>query len=334
MHFAIELSGENLALARAEARGAIAAITGKEVELTFDGTGAFFEYRKDVSASLAERLALAWHVGEVQASAGTIEDAIDAAPCKVDKTITARARAKRLTNEWGAGDGARAEAELGEAVAKLHKVRMKAPDIEYRLLLGEKVHLCKLKESIDRASFEARSPTKRPFFHPTTLHPRIARALVNLSRVKEDGKLLDQFCGTGGILIEAVLVGARAMGSDIDRKMIDGARLNAAHYGLKFAQLKVADFSEAVQLFGKVDAIATDLPYGRASYTARRKPDKVMEEFVQMLPDLLTRGGFAAISYNFPIDEMLVPEGLSIIEELPIRVHKSLTRHFTALFRE
>jgi len=334
LRFAIELSGENLPLARAEARAAIATLHGKISNLSYEGTVAFFESKKDFSELLAKRLALAWRVGAVQASASTIDEAISSISVPLESNLTARARAKRITGSWSPEDAARAESTLGEAVAKLHKVRLKAPDIEYRLLLGDKVHLCILEASVDRASYEPRMPARRPFFHPTTLHPRIARALVNLSRVKEGASFLDPFCGTGGILIEAALVGAKAAGSDIDRKMVDGARLNAAFYKAELARLEAADFSEAARLFGKVDAIATDLPYGRGSYTAKRKPDTVMEDFIQTLPDLLARGGFAAISYSSPIGEKAVPSGLRVVEELPIRVHRSLTRHFTVFERD
>lgn len=53
-----------------------------------------------------------------------------------------------------------------------------------------------------------------------TVNPKIARALVNLSGVKDKELFLDPFCGTGGILIEACMVGARIIGADVQDKMV------------------------------------------------------------------------------------------------------------------
>ena len=100
MRLAIELSGENLPLARAELGGAAAAISGSEPSPSYDGTAAFYESKNDISAQLARRLALAWRVCEVHASAETIEEAIARLPSAVNGKLTARARAKRLTGSW------------------------------------------------------------------------------------------------------------------------------------------------------------------------------------------------------------------------------------------
>ncbi len=54
---------------------------------------------------------------------------------------------------------------------------------------------------VARARLEARKVTHRPFSLPISLHPKLARALVNLARVPMGGVLLDPFCGTGGILL-------------------------------------------------------------------------------------------------------------------------------------
>ena len=78
------------------------------------------------------------------------------------------------------------------------------------------------KTEIDRTCFEERKVQHRPFFSPISLHPKLARVLVNISAIKRDETLLDPFCGTGGILIEAGLIGAKVIGSDIEEKMIEG----------------------------------------------------------------------------------------------------------------
>ena len=68
----------------------------------------------------------------------------------------------------------------------------------------------------------------RPELHPTSLHPRLARACINLTGLTK-GKLLDPFCGSGGILMEAGLMGFNVIGYDIDKAQIDRAKINLKH---------------------------------------------------------------------------------------------------------
>ncbi len=124
--------------------------------------------------------------------------------------------------------------------------------------------------------FERRRAHLLPAGHPAMTTPRVARAMVNLSGAKRE--ILDPFCGGGGILIEAGLVGLRAVGFDIDDKMIERAKVNLdgvfgnsrsrnkSKYGgggnssnINY-KLKKED---ATKFSGRYEAIATDLPYGR-----------------------------------------------------------------------
>ncbi|MDY6768561.1 MAG: hypothetical protein SVW02_00425, partial [Candidatus Nanohaloarchaea archaeon] len=86
-------------------------------------------------------------------------------------------------------------------------VDLEQPQEAFRVYLvdGEAV-LCRVQAEVDRGQFEARQNQFRPFSAPVTIHPRLARALVNLSQVERGGSVLDPFCGTGGILLEAGLI--------------------------------------------------------------------------------------------------------------------------------
>ena len=108
----------------------------------------------------------------------------------------------------------------------------------------------------------------RPFFSPISLHPKLARALVNLSSIKKGETLLDPFCGTGGIIIEAGLIGAKILGSDIEKKMIEGCKKTLEFYRIKEYELFCSDIGD-IHKFVKnsVDAVVTDLPYGKSTTT-------------------------------------------------------------------
>ena len=58
------------------------------------------------------------------------------------------------------------------------------------------------------------------------ISPRLAKIMINLSKVKRDGVLVDAFCGIGVILQEALLQGINVIGVDKDLKAIEGARQN------------------------------------------------------------------------------------------------------------
>lgn len=60
------------------------------------------------------------------------------------------------------------------------------------------------------------------------LPPKLAQILLNLSN---SDTVFDPFCGSGTILMEAVLMGKKAVGSDIEKKHVDGADENLEWLG-------------------------------------------------------------------------------------------------------
>lgn len=125
----------------------------------------------------------------------------------------------------------------------------------------EKETICaKLIHEQDK-SFNKRKAHLRPELHPTSLSPQLAIASINLTGLTR-GKFLDPFCGSGGILIEAALLGFDITGYDIDKIMLNRARINLKHYNITGYELKLYD---ATKIKEKFDLIVTDLPYGKSS---------------------------------------------------------------------
>jgi Predicted DNA modification methylase len=91
-------------------------------------------------------------------------------------------------------------------------------------VLEDEIILGRLEQEIDRGKFDQRKNQDRPFSSPVSLDPKLARTLVNLSGIRPGEHLLDPFCGTGGILIEAGLCGVGIAGTDIDEEMVEGCR--------------------------------------------------------------------------------------------------------------
>ena len=93
--------------------------------------------------------------------------------------------------------------KLGGILSKTNDVDLREPQNEVRILMSDRLHVFLGERTVDRNILETRKVGERPFFSPISLHPRYARALINLTGVKNGGTVLDPFCGTGGIVIEA-----------------------------------------------------------------------------------------------------------------------------------
>jgi tRNA (guanine10-N2)-dimethyltransferase len=115
----------------------------------------------------------------------------------------------------------------------------------------------------DSKGWSSRAASKRPFFKPVSLEPRLARCAVNLACGARHGAFIDPMCGTGGLLIEAAVIGRDTVGLDIEGQMVDGSKRNLSHFGLK---AEVVEGDATIHLFEKqIAGIAVDPPYGRNS---------------------------------------------------------------------
>ena len=231
--------------------------------------------------------------------------------------------------------------ELAKKIAELvaeeveFKVDLTHPDVELLgVLTGEKCTLGMTAARVDRNQFAARRPSLRRAFHPGTLMPIFARCMVNLARTPRGGTLLDPFCGVGGILLEAGLIGAKLVGIDIEREMIEGARKNLEASGIADFELKVGDARKLPAL--EVDAIATDPPFGRQASTAGISIEKLYEEALPSIAGVLKRGRYACIASpaELELEELAERAGLKTIEHHEQRVHRSLTRRIYVFRRK
>lgn len=75
------------------------------------------------------------------------------------------------------------------------KVKLKKPDSLIRLIAYENtVYIAIEKFKLNKKHFEEIKPHKRPFFYPGSMSPKLARCMVNLSRVNSGDLVLDPFC--------------------------------------------------------------------------------------------------------------------------------------------
>jgi tRNA (guanine10-N2)-dimethyltransferase len=206
-------------------------------------------------------------------------------------------------------------------------VSLDYPKTEFRAILSEdRCYFGTVLFSIDRGRYNRRNPGSRSFFHPGVMMPRMARALVNISCAQQGELLLDPFCGTGGILIEAGLIGIDAVGSDVDPQMVKGSRKN-----VPACELIVADSIHLPFHNCSADAVVTDLPYGQS--VSIKKDDtieRLYDDAFQELARVLKPGKRAVVVSHRDISDIAVRH-MRVIQQHEQRVHKSLIRRVLVL---
>jgi len=179
----------------------------------------------------------------------------------------------------------------------------------------------KLLSHVDK-SYLKRKAHLRPSLHPTSLHPALARACINLTGLTY-GKLLDPFCGSGGILIEAGLIGFKVTGYDIDENQIKRAKNNLQYYKIKSYELKHKD---ALNINEKVDAIVTDPPFGIGAKV--KDIDNLYKNFLKISHNFTSKMVICFpdfLNYRNYIQEWVIKN------KFRIYIHKSLSKIITVL---
>jgi len=318
--YVLELAGEADAFAAAEARAA-----ARDVDVVAPGVALAEAVDRERFTGLAYAHRAGELVAETTASVGSAVDALREAAVSREGTVAVRARDVRSAANV---DTQRAERELGGVlVDEGFEVDLGSPDHELRALFSrDRCFLAWLAVESVR-DYGDRKPTDRPFFQPGSMDPLLARALCNLARVRPGDAVLDPMCGTGGVLIEAGLLGARALGTDAQRKMVEGARQNLAAYVPEF-DLARADAARLPLRDGAVDAVIFDAPYGRQSKIETH-------ELVDLVGDALAEarrvGDRCVLVADRDWRDEADAAGWTVAERFERRVHRSLTRYVLVL---
>lgn len=330
MEVFVELALDHPTLPLAEAR-AIFDLAGGSIEEAVPGI-ALGRATPDAASLFSRRAALAFAIGERWADEETSDAFEGAIALHHTQGRSFAVRVRRVEGRRADVDSSAFARGLGERLLGREgngPVRLDAPDVEIHVLLSSRIVGGPVLARVDRKAFEARHVRHRPFFSPVVLHPRTARALVNLARIRPGDRVLDPFCGTGGLLLEAGLVGARVWASDIDPRMVAGTRLTLEHFGIGNLVAEERDVGEAPEFVGvPVDAIVSDPPYGRSATMAREEARRLYGRFFSAARQALKQGG--RLVAGFPrrafVDEPRA--GFALEEAHDMRVHKSLTRTF------
>ena len=229
------------------------------------------------------------------------------------------------------------ESEIGAAVLDRvvgAKVSLTHPDVPFFGVLtgGFFVLGRKLAEVVPKA-FVMRGPRRRPFFHPSAMPAKLARCMVNLAQPNAGDLVLDPFCGTASMLIEAGLIGCRVVGFDVQRRMVRGSLRNLRHFGVGAEGVLRADVRHPP--VRQVDCIVTDPPYGRCAKTLGREVADIVGDFLRVAKDCVARGRRLCIAFpkGVHIRRLAEDSGFRVVESHYVYVHRSLTREVAVLER-
>ena len=206
-----------------------------------------------------------------------------------------------------------------------------------------------LRESAwQRESYAGRAPTERPFFRPVSLDARQARLLISLAHRAgvESATVVDPFCGTGGIAIEAALQGMEALATDLDGRMVEGTRQNLDWAGVS-ASVEECAVADVASVWGQRSGcvFVFDPPYGRSSW----KSDDGLELFLTALSAAHQIDSNGAVCTMLPagpealsqdpehdyqvmgkpwseLDGLIRERGWVPVLRTPVKVHRSLAR--------
>lgn len=186
-------------------------------------------------------------------------------------------------------------------------------------ILNEK-YVCRLIKSIP-TSWRMRRPHLKPEMSPTSLNPRVAICMINMASIPS-GVLCDPFCGTGGIMVEAGLLGHKTIGFDIDEVTLRKARINLEHYGIKDYELVKDD---ALNNKKEFDFVVSDLPYGKNTKISSSL-DKLYKEFFETYYDLCN-------TMVIGLPDFIQPDlgKWKIEKEFTLYLHKNLSKKILIL---
>ena len=312
MKLLLHLSGEHPELPRAEVIGVL---EGEKIKYKISEE---FMHKRlliiDVDTDNTEflnRLALTKSAGELIYISNNMDELASILSERIDGTFAIRSESKRT------------EEILGRLIWKRgYKVDLITPGSRILCFEDNGKYLVAIDTPLHK-DFGDRSPEKRPFFHPTAMKPKIARLMVNLARVRKNCTILDPFCGTGSILIEAGVMKINIMGLDISEKIVSGCIENLKFYGLK-GNIEVGDALKMKNFINGVDAIVTDPPYGRSSIVTENNLEEFYNKFLDSAADVLRKGKCLVLS--IPDKFSLENEEFELLSSYKLYVHKSLTR--------
>ena len=219
---------------------------------------------------------------------------------------------------------------LGDKIPKNNKTHLSNPEVKILYYTGIKTIISIWDSKLETYYKKCLKYhiNNRPFFSPISIHPRIARSMINLANCSDGDSVIDPFCGTGGMLIEASDMGINSFGIDIMKKMVDYSIGNLEHFELE-SKVTKGDIANINNY--KFNAIVTDPPYGLSTTTQGEGVEKLMRRSLELFAKKLKSKQRLVMAVSNP--ELTQNSNYTIIHQFEWYIHKSLTRYILVMER-
>ncbi len=334
----VYVSGEQLGLAKAEI-AALSSLTRIDGEVSWDGRLGLINALESPVPFILERAALVKEAGIVLVEIGARDNLFDHLSddtvlnaIKSEETFSVRTISEN--SNFSVDERLELEKRLGKYIKRTVSagVDLKSPQVRFIVILNRNhIRLCKAVGSKLRPMLREREPGRKPFFHPSMMNATLARVMCNLACVMPDEIVLDPFCGGGGILCEAFLIGAKSVGVDLNWQLLTGSRQNLSLIGSDY---NVVQGDVRHLPVHECDCIVTDPPYGRASSTRGARAIGLVESLFERADAILRRRDESICicgSSEMNLRDLAESKGLVVSQFLQIRVHRGLVREILSI---
>jgi 23S rRNA (uracil1939-C5)-methyltransferase len=156
----------------------------------------------------------------------------------------------------------------------------------------------------------------------------LVRRVAQWAQLGERGDVLDAFCGLGNFSLALARAGAKVLGVEVDRGMVERARMNAAASGIESAEFVVRDLeSNEAALPRRPFALAvldpprSGAPALVAALAKRRVPELI---YACCMPSALGRDARVLADAGYTLDR------LTVVDMFPQTSHIETLARFVA----
>lgn len=326
--YLFELGGENIELAKCEAIELLKTEKYEPKLVHYRENILILDVLREINKPVIRRLGMTKRVSKVlyYSNKKKLDDILEEIPI-ID--IKKKNFAIRLIKKNGIPEKEVA-IKLGEKIPKRNKIKLSKPDVKILYYSDKKTIISIWERNLETYYKRCLKHhiNYRPFFSPIGIHPRISRSMVNLSNSTKGDKIIDPFCGTGGILIEIADMQIEAIGIDILKKMVENSQGNLKHYNLK-GMVVEGDIKNVKNYDFK--AIVTDPPYGLSTTTKGEGVKELLSRSMGIFSEIMKKEQRIVIAISNP--KLINLKKFTLIHKFEWYIHKSLTRYILVLKR-
>ncbi|MCX6749145.1 MAG: DNA methyltransferase [Candidatus Pacearchaeota archaeon] len=177
---------------------------------------------------------------------------------------------------------------------------------------GRIIETCDYEE-LERIDME--KPVRR---ESLSISPRLAKIMINLSKVSSGEVLVDPFCGIGVILQEALRLGINVVGIDKDPKAIEGIKANLKWGKFSEENYRVINGNSTIVKIKKSKAMVTEPHLGEIlkSLPDKEKSALMLKEYEDLMIKVLrnfTENIFGRFVFTAPFIKTATRAGIKRI---------------------